>query len=385
MPLSKFPRPGFPIVPSLFAPYLNRMERRAGRLGDVDPTIWEKVDASTCRRLAEVVVAELARLIGRKKLNLRQLAVPAPKRQIHLDDLELQFRTKSRLEEHGLLRFPEHLAGLTVGRLLGIPSFGVKSVVDFLTSLEHAGNNAASQYALVPRRVLPKNLREITAANNGLPAELLGCELPRLSGSLTLSLLGLQPRTFNTLKNTGYLDRVAELCVQRAQQVLQIRGFGVGSLIDLVECLYAAGGMKADQSSGALQSSAVLAVQTENNFSAPNFVPRDIDKIVETRGLMPLAIQRSRLPNCVLEGRLSSIGLKPRTFNILKRANLIDKPERLAQMPVAEILRLPGCGLESLFDLVDCVYRVGDQMRLPFSIGNSGAECVKTTSRRFEP
>lgn len=383
MPLSKFPRPGFPIVPSLLAPYLDRKERRVGRLGDLDSTVWQRFSDKICREVAEVAVKELERLLTSKKRNLRGLKLPMAMRPMRLDDLELQFRTKSRLEALGITRFPDDLIDVTIGGLLDIPYFGVTSIVDFLTSLEHAEKNLEASSAN-SSRCLPSNLRQLVSKSQGFPQQLLDHWLPQPHETLTLSQLPLSVRTFNALAKANFMNRIRELCQFRAEAVLKIRGFGVGCLINLVEGLYATGAttnVPVDDMAEKCTSSG--SPRSNANGSSHLSVPRNIRRTIEDEGLLPLSVQRSRLPRDLLDVRLSNIGLKTRTFQILKRAGLTDNPDRLAAMTVAEIFRLPGCGVESLIDLVECLYRSGDKKKLEFTGDHS--EQTESNIQRREP
>lgn len=491
MPLSKFPRPGFPIVPALFAPYLNRAVRGYGRLGALDTSIWSRFDERTCRWLAEVVVDEVTQLLKRKKLNLRRLSIPATKRRLSLEDLELQFRTKSRLQECGIVQFPEQLVGMTIGQLLDIPSFGVTSVVDFLTSLQHLGEMSSNQSILVSNRVLPRNLREVVSRQGCLPPKLLDHLLPQVSSLIQLSDLPLQVRTsnalrlarllnqpaalfrlragqilrirgigitslvdlveclyaagaqvtatpidgpgdslttpvsrrlpqnirtivsekrglppafldyflpqppselalpnlplhvrtFNSLSNANYANRIAELCQTRIEEVMKIRGFGITSLIDLVEGLYAVGAINVGRTEADAESPELSASHSEHRVADDRpVVPRNLRAIVETEGLLPMPIQRSRMPDHLRNVRLMKIGLSPRTVSMLKRAGLLDQPQNLAEMSVVEVFRLPGCNVEKLIDIVECAYRCVDQKQFDFSSASSRESVSRTAT-----
>ena len=148
MGTSQYPRLGYPLAPRclreiLDIPVLLSHIARAlpARLKyfELDEKSWTHFPARRCRELGHVIVKETGeqiRSFPRKVLSRRLPAIPAG---IEVDDLDLEPRTRNRLQQimsNTRLASLDELKYLTVGQILCTDGLGAKCLVDLLTSLE---------------------------------------------------------------------------------------------------------------------------------------------------------------------------------------------------------------------------------------------------------
>lgn len=265
MPLSRYPRPGHAIAPRLFSDLLQRQAPfGAGRYCDLDESTWKRFDARTCKRLGRALVAELSRHVPTIQSDLNSVKLPSPPDSISVQDLELETRTFNCLRRADIDGRPGGVSSLTIGEALGIRAFGIKSLVDLVTSLESIGKggvrpspnqsdsgfagagesdthleqeNVRNTVASQPE-VVPKEFRRICRRVGHLPEELLRCVLPTLPDGTTLHDLNLEIRTFNALANAGYADDPDRLRNATIGDLSQVHRLGETSLIGLVDAAH---------------------------------------------------------------------------------------------------------------------------------------------------
>ena len=156
MGVSRYPRPGYSIAPKLLHDILTFPVRGNGlrgipqglRLCDLDATVWMAVDYETAIRLSDEVVRIVARALAGKPRALLDRFLPAVPTGKVLSDLEIQRRTYNCLSREGFSRRPQELANLTISQVLDIRGFGVRSLVDLLTSIESIGMEKPSSRAV---------------------------------------------------------------------------------------------------------------------------------------------------------------------------------------------------------------------------------------------
>lgn len=148
MGTSQYPRPGYRLAPRCLHEILDvtisgsQIEQSLGarlKLSDLDERSWAHFSESACRKLGQIIVSRTSaqlRLFPREILDRPLPVIPSG---MQFDDLELESRTRNRLQQvmssAGLARL-EGLKGLTVEQLLHASGFGAKCLVDLLTSLE---------------------------------------------------------------------------------------------------------------------------------------------------------------------------------------------------------------------------------------------------------
>lgn len=163
MGISRYPRRGHRIAPATLADLLHVLQRRdraisrsgaidesvgsmprvgaSVLLSELDESVWGRWDISTVSRLAEEVVAQVTWIIQKMPAAIQNRPLPQVRSGVTLDDLELQQRTYNCLRRAGYDEQLTRLSEATIGELLSIWGFGAKSLVDLLTSLEHAKSN----------------------------------------------------------------------------------------------------------------------------------------------------------------------------------------------------------------------------------------------------
>ncbi|HYW78716.1 MAG TPA: sigma factor-like helix-turn-helix DNA-binding protein [Thermoguttaceae bacterium] len=104
------------------------------RLCDLDGTVWDHLSAETIGRLADMVVARADAVVHNRTIMQRRL--PQPPEGLRLEQLCLENRTHNCLQRAGYDGLLKGLGELTVADVLGMRAFGVKCLVDLLTSLE---------------------------------------------------------------------------------------------------------------------------------------------------------------------------------------------------------------------------------------------------------
>jgi hypothetical protein len=138
--ISHYPRPGHRIAPKTLKSVLSvpSGDRRLANvlLCDLDESTWDRLSPELCRKLGNVVVNRARFITGAFRKNAASFKVPMPKTKGWPIVLQLEKRTFNKLREKGLLDNPGRLAKMTVADLIWMSGFGVKSVVDLLSSLE---------------------------------------------------------------------------------------------------------------------------------------------------------------------------------------------------------------------------------------------------------
>lgn len=187
MPISRYPRPGQPIVPRLVHEFLQD-EGVPGFQG-LKATNSNRQDESTRRRLARSLLHELAARWPVLVRSLESRPVSPHPRTVAIDDLQLENRTFNCLDRAGIHRFTTGTEGVTIGELLHLKGFGLKSLVDLLVSLEASapadskrrqqdgsGKSPAARSRKLPAAArdgaVSKRIRNVTASMSALPGAL---------------------------------------------------------------------------------------------------------------------------------------------------------------------------------------------------------------------
>lgn len=310
MARSRYPRRGHRIAPATLrelldvpvpAAFLQGKEDLEGlRLCDLDETSWEKFSDQECRELA----AEVVRVLGpaaRVPMPIGSRRLPAIPDGLTLADLDMEVRTANCLASVGIDQRPQDLHTLTIEGVLGLRGFWVKSLVDLLTSLEHAIDHpdarkplradvgipikhlgAGHRYPRPGHRLAPQTLKEVLleraparlvrgtplrkarlcdldeTAWDHLPAEdisrlaglivlragavaqnrtILRRPLPKPPRGMKLEDLHLENRTHNCLARQGFAARPHALGKLCVGDLMSIRSFGAKCLVDLLTSL----------------------------------------------------------------------------------------------------------------------------------------------------
>jgi hypothetical protein len=201
---SRYPRPGHPIAPATLRELLAVPapadlfdgKQRASLLCELDATAWLRYPQEVCHELAEAVVKRVARRWSYMPEAVRLRPLPRPRRGLTRDDLQLSARTSNCLQRAGLWDRLTLSRNLRVVDVLQLRSFGARSLVDLLTSLEAAAPRPAppSDRARVYR---PALRREADRLRRLPGAEAIGRDDPRL-GHL-FDILGVPGKTLRDM------------------------------------------------------------------------------------------------------------------------------------------------------------------------------------------
>lgn len=245
MPITSYPRPGHPIAPSVLRPYLNVASPISGkRLCDLDDKIWQATPGVAVEELGRAVVKRLLLKLQQIKQEMGATPVGRSDRLLLVDDLELEIRTYNCLSKTEIDQRSGGLNALTIGQALRLRCFGVKSLVDLLTSIEGASlsgreidRKRTSRRRIRRSRTVPHDLRRF-ADGGTVPKKFRDLLLPPIQSGLRLTDLGLRNRTVNALRCEGYGNKPERLGKLTVADALQFRGIGLNSLLDLVEVLH---------------------------------------------------------------------------------------------------------------------------------------------------
>lgn len=216
--ISHYPRLGHRLAPKALRGILNVQvaNRRLApmRLCDLDESVWDRFSPELCRKLALAVVNH-ARIIRTSRKRAASFKVPMPKTKGRPIVLQLEQRTFNRLHERGLLDNPSRLAQMTVADLIWMSGFGVKSVVDLLSSLE---SQMPELYATTPKVLaVAQKLSRITSAQG------LRIDDPRFGSAL--QALRIQGETLQEMCGAiiagADCPMNAELFVRRLEEVME--------------------------------------------------------------------------------------------------------------------------------------------------------------------
>lgn len=256
MGISRYPRPGHRIAPltltdilDVSVPHSLNVDGlpRDIKLFNLDETIWNRVDAEACRQLAEAVVEQVRLVIPTLSDKLKNRHLPLSSSCIEVEFLELEARTYNCLFRAKFKENPHYFNEYTLGRLLKLRGFGALCLVDLLTSIESL-NSGGGQIAFLSEEVekvdleaTPETLRILLALHasgiNRVPKEVYEKSLPKLPDEIRLDDLELKLRTLNCLKDAGYSNKLQRLSGKQISQLLEIRGFGINCIIDLLGSL----------------------------------------------------------------------------------------------------------------------------------------------------
>ena len=212
-------------------------------LRDLDESIWRNQSSKERGYLAEKVVAEVGYALPIIRKGISENYLPTPPQGTRIEDIDLEVRTFNCLVELGIHEDFQLIGALTINDLLATRNFGVKSLVDLLTSLECIGtrkpleqqNEQLIQSQPFPsRHVLNQEdiniLRKCHEKKKQIPKEIRLRSLPNLPDNLKLDKLDLKSRTYNCLEQAGFIEYPTELSGQTIDFLLSLPSFGRDSL-----------------------------------------------------------------------------------------------------------------------------------------------------------
>lgn len=233
MPASPYPRPGHPIAPSALALLLrNRAPKVDLAYSELNAAAWRRFDETTCKELASSVVAQLMPRRRDIVSLFGSVRIGRAGTRLRLAQLDLEVRTLNCLHRIGIDAAPGGVAALTVGEALEIQGFGVKSLVDLLTSVE-AASGGGLQTVDAKRRDECSKLLAAIGKNDAIPDFVLASAVPPLPSGTSIGDLDLHPRTQRALERAR-IESPAQLARKTAGKLLAFPGFGVGCLRDLL-------------------------------------------------------------------------------------------------------------------------------------------------------
>ncbi len=211
MPISPYPRFGHPLAPSVLAPFLAERSRHEDEyLCALDHSVWQRFEYAACCRLAREVIAHLERPQWGFDEWVSGLTLGPPARVIKLGDLLLEVRTHNILRRARIVSQAGSLTHLTIDQVLSLRSFGTKSLVDLLTSVEAAATGLAiedgSLESAPPQRAcVPADIRRRIAAG-AVRHEFCVAGMPPFARNLPLAELPLGSRARGALARAAIND-----------------------------------------------------------------------------------------------------------------------------------------------------------------------------------
>jgi len=349
MPISPYPRPGHPIAPTILAPFLQHKAPRVGVLfSELDATAWDRFSPATCRNLGRKLIErlkprvnEIETLVGAERV------APAPA-CLTLQQLDIETRTFNCLIAVNIDEAPGGVAGLTVRDALAMRAFGVKSLVDLLTSVEAAVAACPGTTDVPLRRnepaktVFPVDICGLIRRYGYAPACIEALRMPALPRDILLEDLGLRNRTLHALIQAGYQDDPTRLGGLTFRQFMALPKFGAVSLCDLIEAVERIANRRCELPSGqdVRRDEWRLVVDTI----------RDADAI-------PNSVLTSTIPPLPPRSTIKDLGLQPRTRSVLDREG-ITRTSQLTDRTVGSLCELRGFGRACVLDLLTSVCRL---------------------------
>lgn len=353
MGISRYPRPGHKISPDLLAPVLevpipwrliNQERELAGLLSELDEKAWERWSPNVCAKLGAAVVREISSRIASLPPEILDQKLPLNDQILRafletgLDQLPLEARTYNCLVAEGIADSPEKLAQLTIADLLKIRSFGAKSLVDLLATLESLAHG------------------EIGANSDLEPATLPS--VPKLDPKVTR-----YPRPGHRLA-PKCLREVLEVPIPAATK--RRWNLQQESLADLDESIW-------EQ----LDTSAILKLG--------ELVVQQVDASLPS---LPPNIVYQRLPVPDDGIGLQNLEVERRTYNCLQREGLLDNPGRLLSTTIGDLLSYRGIGGKSLVDFLSALEHCHPlpilEVELPEDSGDRAREILDRLEKRLE-
>jgi hypothetical protein len=248
MPISRYPRSGHPLAPIalktiLTAPIPKKfLEGTTGniiQLCDLDASAWGTFSREVCQDLGMGIVDAVRKAIPTLSESVLRTTLPSVPSGKTFEDLELEQRTYNclcKMQFDGLLAGPHDLNSKTIREVVKLESFGAKSLVDLLTSLEAAGA------ATTPRVIGEATSGEPISLSESMLAAVFverfrNLRLPSLPAGTELTDLYLARRTYNCLVKHGYTGRLADLSSLTLGEAMEIPGFGMQCLVDYLNAV----------------------------------------------------------------------------------------------------------------------------------------------------
>lgn len=352
MGISRYPRPGHKISPDLLAPVLevpipwrliNQERELAGMLSELDENVWKRWSPNVCAKLGAAVVREISSRIASLPPEILDQKLPMPEDVLRehlaagLEVLPLEARTYNCLVAEGIADSPERLAQLTIADLLKIRSFGAKSLVDLLATLESLaeGPDAVQAHEDISLPSIPT--LEPKVSRYPRPGHRLAPEC--LAEVLDVPIPSSVRRRWNLERET---------------------------LSELDESIWE------DLDTTAIHKLGELVVQ-------------QLDSCLPS---LPPNIIYQHLP--VPEGGLGlqNLEVERRTYNCLEREGVLANPGRLLTTTIGDLLEYRGVGGKSLVDFLSALeychpLPVSDE-DLPASSGEAAREILGRLEARLE-
>lgn len=278
---------------------------------------------------------------------LRCCVLPQLPGAMKLEHLRLGTRTFNILSREGFSEHSERIGGLTVEELLNFRGFGIDCLIDLVQSLNEEMSPSSIPTNKKVWKIAPENIGTLVENEALLPTHLLNARIPTPKHVQHISKLGLQKRTHNTL-NRYDLTRVANLSGLTIQQALDIRGFGVGCLVDLVESIYRIG----------IEEEKHLPVERKHLPILRSLVPRNIRSLARVKGWQPF--KQMILPQFPDEFMLQELQLELKVFNALDKAGFTSESRTLSGTTIRELLNVSRLGPRGVCDVVEASYRYLD-------------------------
>ncbi len=350
MPISSYPRSGHPIAPSLLEPFLRHKVPKAGvRFSELDATAWKQFDEATCKKLGGLLVGHLASRVDDIKSSIGSQRISPVHADLRLEELEIEVRTFNCLNSARINEVPGGITGLTIHEALGIRAFGIKSLVDLMTSVEAEVGNDPPETNVQKlngwkgrSNFLPTGCCDVIRRSGFVPASFADRHVPAPPGGIKLEQMGLRNRTLNALIKAGFKRDPTKIGRLTLRQAIALPNFGAESLCDLID-----------------------AVERVEHRRYPLFsaIPckrdecRILLELIRAKNSTAESVLTSTIPPLPPGTTIADLCLQRRTRNVLDRER-ITGISQLAVKTVGELIELRGFGEVCILDLLTNVCRL---------------------------
>jgi hypothetical protein len=202
-------------------------------------------------------------------------------------------------------------------------------------------------------QVVPPDLRA-RCGRGYVPKRLLNCTLPPLFPGTTLEELDLPARARKFFKRKHYMKRPTAVAKLSVRDLAAVRGLGLTSIIDTVEALHRCAKLRGFKPKN---------FDLEEVSRPPEIAPRAFVQCLKDIRELPAAMRDYRLPPLPPGTMLADLRLRGRALKFFQQNNLIDAPEKLAQLTLADLVSRGGIGVGTVTAIIEAIYCQTDAPR----------------------
>lgn len=195
-------------------------------------------------------------------------------------------------------------------------------------------------------RLAKEIIKQVGLIFRSMPEDIKSRHLPVPSEGVELPFIEIELRTYNCLRDKGFDKNPQYFNEYTIGDLCKVRGFGAKCLVDLLTSLESMTlQYKSDIHLNGEDDEIIYEITNETIQSIKTFCAGKVQ-------YLPQSIRDQRIPELSIEVRLDELELKTRTYNCLKASGLLKSTKKLEGQTIAQLLKLPHFGKDSLLDLL---------------------------------